>query len=97
MSEETLATKSDLLQLKLDIQESIQDGFSTLRSEMAHDEEKTQDVRRGCETRFQRIETFVETSRVLSSHKKEVSVPIVALLSAIVVVVIERLLAWIWR
>ena len=66
MSDET---KAELLQLKLDLQESMTEGFEKvyermkiefhmLRVEMKEDSEATDDTRKGCERRFQALETW---------------------------------------
>jgi len=77
----------------------MSEGFAGLREEMKCDEEQTNGQRRNCETRFQRIETWVETKKALNGHRHEESkkkwyskLAFIAFLSAVVVVFIERIL-----
>jgi len=79
MSDET---KVDLLQLKLDLQQSMAEGFEKvyermkeefviLRNEIKEDEESTHETRARCERRFRTLETWKVQKEVLNGHKQE--------------------------
>jgi hypothetical protein len=97
-------TKADLLQLKLDIQDMIKVCFEDLRSEMEDGEEQTQTARRTCESRFQRIETYIETKKAINGSRElllkkqwDKKLPAIAFISAVVVVLFEKLISFLWR
>lgn len=103
MAEEPV-TKSDLLQLKLDIQKMFSEGFDRLREEMEEEEEKTDHVRHACEGRFRNIETYIAAKQAVNGSRDvmlkkqwDKKLPMIAFLSAVAVVFLDKLISLFWR